>query len=136
MCRCARIDCNKIFTGDPLAYKPPKERKMNDNDFDDDLEIRMPWRYTKVPENPNKVEEERDMTKTFFVVSAMKQDSSHLGHLKKFDEKPEAVAHAKEVIAKRDKERQPAIRFYVLKAVAVVEPMPPVVPPTKVTDLK
>lgn len=50
--------------------------------------------------------------KTFFVVSALKCDSSQLGHLIRHDTEIKAVDHAKSVIDKRYQNCQAHIEFF------------------------
>lgn len=59
--------------------------------------------------------------KAFYVISALRQDSSPLGVLKRFATEKEAIAHAQNVIDRRHNEGQPAIGFYVLKVEVFVE---------------
>ena len=71
--------------------------------------------------------------KTFFVVSALRNDSGPLGCLKRFDTEKEAINHAKYVIGRRESEGQPSIGFYILKIETYVVPAKT---PIKVVKLK
>lgn len=71
--------------------------------------------------------------KTFFVISALLQDSSRLGNLKRLDTEKQAIEHAKSVIERRRQEGSPEITFHVLKVVAIVEAARA---PIKVTKVK
>jgi hypothetical protein len=71
--------------------------------------------------------------KPFFVISALLDDSSPLGKLRRFVKEADAVAHAKDVIGRRAREGRPSITFHVLKVISIVEP---VTPPVRVTRLK
>jgi hypothetical protein len=62
----------------------------------------------------------RKTNKHFFVVSALCQDSSALGNLKRFDTEAEATQHAAEIIQLRATNGRHQLDFYVLKVVAKV----------------
>lgn len=62
----------------------------------------------------------RKTNKHFFVVSALCQDSSQLGMLKRFDTEAEATQHAAEIIQLRATNGRHQLDFYVLKVVAKV----------------
>lgn len=71
--------------------------------------------------------------KTFFVVSALREDSGPLGKLKRHTTEKEAIQHAKDVIEMRRQNGQAYMSFYVLKVQAQVEV---VSPPMKVTKAR
>lgn len=58
--------------------------------------------------------------KSFFIISALLNDSSQLGQVKRFNTEKEAIEHAKYVIGLRAKNGNHAIDFHVLKVVAKV----------------
>lgn len=60
--------------------------------------------------------------KSFYVISALRCDSSQLGHLKRFDTEAQAIDHAHNVIQIRAQDGKHTISFHVLKVVAMVEP--------------
>lgn len=72
-------------------------------------------------------------SKSFFVISALLDDSSPLGKLRRLPTEKEAIEHAKAIINRRAKEGNPPLAFHVLKVVSVVEP---VAQPVRVRKLK
>lgn len=58
--------------------------------------------------------------KKFFVVSALRRDSSELGHLKRHDTENEAIKYAAFVIEQRKQNGNPYMDFYVLQVKARV----------------
>lgn len=72
-------------------------------------------------------------TKSFYVISALLQDSTTLGNLKRWPTEKEAIEYAKEIIALRARDGKPTVGFHVLKVVSIVGVS---TPPIKVTKLK
>ncbi len=70
--------------------------------------------------------------KSFYIISALRDDSSPLGKLSRMDTEREAVEHAKGVVDRRARCARPPMEFYVLKVMAVVEP---VATPIRITKL-
>lgn len=71
--------------------------------------------------------------KAFYVISALLDDSSTLGKLKRCETEAEAIAHAKSVIARRASQGDHPLTFHVLKVIMMVEP---VSAPVRVTKLR
>lgn len=71
--------------------------------------------------------------KAFYVISALRPNSSTLGNLRKYETEEEAIEHAKEVIKQRSREGRDAMAFHILKVVGLVEPA---LPPIEVTKFE
>lgn len=74
----------------------------------------------------------RKKPKSFFVTSALRDDSSPLGKLQRHDSEQQALDHAKTVIDRRARTGLPSIEFFILKVTAVIEP---VAAPIRITKL-
>ena len=60
------------------------------------------------------------MSKSFYVVTSLTQ--TRIGDRNRYDTKEEALNRAREVLSMRSCEGRDPMTFYILKAIAIVEP--------------